>query len=218
MLPIDPIYFGWYKTLRILKNVILFTKLVRNKMHGKSRNYTCNVCEGEEVTDQEAEMMLYRYETKVIKKTLKSEKIKQFTEEDGILYHQGRHSAENPFRSEDLDEIPFLDFYVFSGKVPVILIDSPILYSLVMAVHTRIKPHSGIEISVKTISNKVKVVDNIRALLKRVKSDCTRCSLILKKTVGDESSPKSQNNVSSSILFYHDRYCIWISWSCLQEL
>ena len=37
-LPIDPIYFGWFKTLRILKNVILFTKLVRHKMHGKSRN------------------------------------------------------------------------------------------------------------------------------------------------------------------------------------
>ena len=189
VLPIDPIYFGWYKTLRILKNVILFTKLVRHKLHGEVRSFTCSVCEEEEVTDQEAEMMLFRYETKIVKKTLKPEKIKQFTEEDGILYHQGRLSAENPFRSEDLDGIPFLDFYEFSDKVPVILIDSPVLYSLVMAVHTRVKPHSGIEISVKTISNKVKVVGNIRSLLKRVKSDCTKCSLILKKTVELEMSP-----------------------------
>ena len=45
--------------MRILKNVILFTKLVRHKMHGKSRNYTRSVYEGEEVTDQEAEMTLY---------------------------------------------------------------------------------------------------------------------------------------------------------------
>ena len=92
---IDPVYFGWYKTLRILKNVIRFSRLTK-----------------------------------------------------------GRITAENPFRMMDLDNVPFLDFHELTGKVPVVLVDSPILFSYIMAVHTRIHPHAGVERTVKTISNK----------------------------------------------------------------
>ena len=65
---IDPIYFGWYKTLRILKLVIKFTKIIRHKLHQGYRNTSCHICNKEEITNWDAEQVLFRHETQVVKK------------------------------------------------------------------------------------------------------------------------------------------------------
>ena len=174
---IDPIYFGWFKTLRILKLVIKFTKIIQHRKHQTSKNKSCHICNNEELKDWDAEQVLFKYETQVVKATMKPEKLKAFKEQEGILYHQGRITSKNPFRIKDLDQVPFLDIHEFPGKVPVVLVDSPVLYSLLLAIHTKIGPHAGTEITVKLISNKVKVQGNLRSLVKRVKADCTKCAL-----------------------------------------
>ena len=98
-----------------------------------------------------------------------------------VLYTFKVGSEENPFWTHDLEKIPFLDVHEFTGKVPVLLVDSPILYAYILAIHTRILPHAGVEIRMKTLSKKFKVQGNVKGLIKRIRGDCTRCSMILKK-------------------------------------
>ena len=61
------------------------------------------------------------------------------------------------FKFADLDFVPFLDVHEITGHLPVVLSDSPILYSYMMMIHlTRIQ-HAGVNITVKTVSNKINV-------------------------------------------------------------
>ena len=104
---IDPVYFGWFRTLRILKTVLKFIKAIRHKSHKSFKLSSCHLCCEEQIADWEAEQILVRYESDVIKGSLKLEQRKMYTELDGILYYQGRITAENPFKTMDLDEVPF---------------------------------------------------------------------------------------------------------------
>ena len=124
----------------------------------------------------------------MIRDTLKPALLKNFRDQDRIIYFQGRITEENPFRTYDIENIPFLDVHEFTGKVPVLLVDSPILYAYILAIHTRILPHAGIEMTMKTLSKKFKVQGNVRRLIKKIRSDCTRCAMILKKRVKLEMS------------------------------
>ena len=84
------------------------------------------------VLEEDAERSLFRYKTKVIKKTMKPELVQEFEEIDGILYYQGRISLENQLKTQDLDRCKFLDFIEIGQPVPVFLEDSPVLYSYIM--------------------------------------------------------------------------------------
>ena len=73
---IDPIYFGWFKTLRILKLVVKLRKIIQHRKHQTNKNNSCYICNNEELKD--AEQVLFRYETQVVKATVKPEKLKAF--------------------------------------------------------------------------------------------------------------------------------------------
>ena len=106
------------------------------------------------IQDKDAETVLFRCEANVIRETLKPAILKNFRDQDGIIYFQGRITKENPFRTYDIENIPFLDVHDFTGKVPVLLVDSPILYTYILAIYTRILPHAGVEITMKMLSKK----------------------------------------------------------------
>ena len=133
------------------------------------------------IQDNDAEAVLVGYESAVIRDTIKPGSLKNFRDQDGIIHIFPRITEENPFRTHDLEKIPFLDVHEFTGKVPVFLVDSPILYAYILAIHTRILPHAGVEMTTKNLSKKFKVKGNVRGLIKRIRSDCSRCSMILKK-------------------------------------
>ena len=177
---VDPIKFGWFRTLRIIKYILKFIQVLKVR---KSPSI-----QPTRIQDCDAESVLLMYESAVIRDTLKPDLLKRFRDQNGIIYYQGRITEENPFQIHDLEKIPFLDIHEFTGKVPVLLVDSPILYAYIMAIHTKILPHAGVEITMKTLSKKFKVQGNVRGLIKRIRSDCTRCAMILKKTVELEMS------------------------------
>ena len=93
-----------------------------------------------------------------------------------MLYFHGRMTEENTYRIQDLDNVPFIDVHEFTGKVPVLLVR---LHH--GAIH-RVLPHAGIESTMKVLSKIFKAKGNVSARLKRFKANCTRCSIILKKT------------------------------------
>ena len=68
------------------------------------------------------------------------------------------------------------------------MLDSPVLYSYIMVLHNKTLPHTGIEITMKELSKKFKVQGNVRGLIRSINKDCSRCNLILKKTVELEMS------------------------------
>ena len=154
---IDPIFHGWFKTIRIIQLVLKFVGVLLHRRNHTNRVVSCFICSKSSPSERDAVDVLMRYESLVIKATLKPEKLSLFKEVNGVLYYQSRITAENPFTTHDLDQVPFLDMYEFTGKIPVIMLDSPVLYSYIMALHTKILPHSGIEATMKELSRKFKV-------------------------------------------------------------
>ena len=167
---VDPIKFGWFKALRIIKLILNFEHNLKIKKNPG--------LQPTKIQDKDAKTVLVRCEGSVLRDTLKPALLKNFRDQDGIIYFQGRNTEENPFRTYDIENIPFLDVHEFTGKVPVFLVDSPIRYAYILAIHTRILPHAGVEIMMKTLSKKFKVQRNVRGLIKKIISDCTRCSMI----------------------------------------
>ena len=103
--------------------------------------------------------------------------------DEGRVYDEGRLSPEYQFRSQDLDQVGFLDTHVIVGRIPVVLPDSPVLYSYLMYVHVKTSIHASLETTVKEVYRKMRVVKGLRWLVKRVIADCVKCRLIEKKTL-----------------------------------
>ena len=73
------------------------------------------------VLKENAEISLFRYKTKVIKKTMQPKLVQEFEEMDEILYYQGRIAQENQLKTQDLDGCKFLDFIEIGQPVPLVL-------------------------------------------------------------------------------------------------
>ena len=72
-----------------------------------------------------------------------------------------------------------------------------------MMIHlTRIQ-HSGIDITIKAISNKMFVPEKLGAVVKKVGMDCSMCRIILKKTSELQMAEHPESRTILAPLFYH---------------
>jgi len=152
---------------------------------------------------KQAKNYIFKYETQVALKSLSPKQLKKYPLRDGILYFFGRLSKDNPFKFKDLDNIPFLDSHEISGPLPIMLIDSPFLYSMIMYIHCRKLPHAGVEITVKEIFKHVLVHGGVRRMIRRIKEDCTTCRILDRKTVELEMSTHHQSCTTIAPPFYN---------------
>ena len=190
---VDPVSWGWLRSLRIMSLIIAFPQLLSHRTHTESPKISCNLCisgKGFDPRDffQLAREEFFRCESKVVKSSLSSKQLSKYKIINGIYYFIGRLAKENPFRFKNLDSVPFLDTHSFAGPLPVVLVDSPILYSLIMNIHCKKLPHAGVEITVKEVFKEVMVPGGLRRLIKRIKEDCTTCRLLERKVVEIEMS------------------------------
>ena len=110
------------------------------------------------------EKVFFLYESRVIRQSFKPEQIKKFECIDGVLCYRSRFMDKTQFKFADLDFVPFLDAHEITGNLPVVLSDSPILYSYIMMIHfTRIQ-HAGVDVTVKVVSNKMFVPEKLGAV------------------------------------------------------
>ena len=65
--------------------------------------------------------------------------------------------------------------------VPVVLEDSPILYSYIMWIHNKINPHAGAEATKRDVCKEMKVPKGLKKLVKRITLDCVKCRIKTKK-------------------------------------
>ena len=112
---------------------------------------------------------------------MKPDQIQEYDEIDGILFYQGRIAPENQLKTQDLDGCKFLDFMEISQPVPVVLEDSPILYSYIMWIHNKINPHAGAEATKRDVCKEMKVPKGLKKLVKRITLDCVKCRIKTKK-------------------------------------
>ena len=133
------------KTIRILNIVLKFKECITHKtFHGYSV-VDCRRCQETERKDprenhQKSKDILFKNESKLITETLSSKRLSKFMEKEGILYFRSRVSNENPFKFKDLDRIPFFDAKIIRNPLPVVLNDSPLLYSLVIFIGSKTSP------------------------------------------------------------------------------
>ena len=117
---------------------------------------------------EKAEQYFFSWESERVKRTLKPTEIQKFIVDEGRVYDKGRLSPEYQIRSQDLDQVGFLDKHVIVGRIPVVLLDSPVLYAYLMYVHMKTSIHASLETTVKEIHRKMRVVKGLRWLVRRV--------------------------------------------------
>ena len=135
---LDPVEFGWFKSIHILKHVVIFTMKLKHFCFHTCRavqEESCHYCNPPpNMTDsfldakvhEQVENYLFRQKTLHIKLMMPKKKLDRLVLKDDILYFSGRLSEENPFRFRDLDSLPFLDSHEITGLLPVVLSDSPV--------------------------------------------------------------------------------------------
>ena len=128
-----------------------------------------------------AKQFLSRKCTEEVKSLQPQSKWKQYIESDGILYCGGRLSTLDHITTvEDLNTRikPFYEEIHYLN--PVAHVSSPIIYSLMIHLHTSLQ-HCGVE---RLLGNTWKVfyVEGARSLAKRIRKDCIACKIKLRKT------------------------------------
>ena len=107
-LEVDPVLHGWAKALRLINYLLALPKRLKHKLH-LVPDQNCQICEVGDmkwdptVFEEGGERSLFRYETKVIKKTMKPEQVQKFEEID----YQGIIAQENQLKTQDLDDLNF---------------------------------------------------------------------------------------------------------------
>ena len=184
---IDIIGLGWFRARRNIAKLIKFGRLWRHKTH-KSQHPSCAECTGTKIeglhaVEQDVDSVLFRHESLVIKSSFPKKKLVQFVEDSGILYYCGRFDDNSIFSQVDLDAVQFLDAPECFGRKPVVLVDSEIFYAYLIAVHMTITPHTGNAATARQINRRMFIPSNANRIIQKLRNDCSKCRLLMKKTV-----------------------------------
>ena len=205
---IDIIGLGWFRTRRRIAAALRTLRVWKHKAIHRTPLENCPGCELKISPDLhevelEVDAVLFRHESKFIKKEISSKKLQQFVEEEGILYYRGRFSENNVLSKIDLDKVEFLDAPVCLGKKPVVWHDSEIFYAYLVAVHMIIAPHSGNAATARHIANRMFIPHNSQRWIQKLRNDCSKCQIILKKTVEVEMKKHHFARTMIAPVFYN---------------
>ena len=127
---------------------------------------------------------MFRMESARIRSELPPMKLDRFQDQGGILWSMGRFDRSTKLRCVDLEmDLPFYDESEIAPVVPVVRDSSGLFHAYVMHVHLKVRPHSGVELTVKEINRKMFIIGNPRRVVAGVRKDCTKCRRIRLKTV-----------------------------------
>ena len=192
---VDVIQLGWLRSLKRLSYIMKFASLFQHKSHLNKNimlKENCCICttsattqdpiEQDKIYYLKAKQYLFRQESIRIKSIMTKQKLAQFTENDGILYYESRLNQANQICQSDLDINVFYDNAEFNTMLPVVLSDSEIFFAFAVHVHHKVRPHAGIELTLKEISKTMMVLNNPRRVIQCIRKHCPRCRIISKRT------------------------------------
>ena len=124
-------------------------------------------------------MLEKRAETLIFRKksaTLRTLPPSIFQNQDGIYWSTGRFASSARFKCEDVDmDLTFYYDSQIALVIPVVRDSSKLFHAYTMHVHLKIRPHSGVETSMKEINRKMFLLGNPRRVVTGVRKDCSKC-------------------------------------------
>ena len=126
------------------------------------------------VFQAKAKLALFRQETRVTMSRMTNKKQKEYKLDQDILWFTGRLSEMNSIRVNDLDFESFFDNVEIKSILPVVDSDSPLFYALVVYIHTKVRPHSGVEVTLRDVSKHMHVITNPHIIIQHINKDCTK--------------------------------------------
>ena len=202
---VDFKHHGFKSALLILANVFRFIQRIKLKLHNKGKHINCDICDYEknkidrsyinkfevlctksnalpELGPSSYEMWTaWTYTCKLLSKevsntTSKSKLDSYIRDESEILKSGGRLS----YPELDVDNSELAVFENTSFIAPVALVTNPVIISLALHLHWEILNHPGIELHLGYMLSIVHV-ERLRTLIKKIRTSCIRCRLLLKK-------------------------------------
>ena len=131
-----------------------------------------------------AENLMFRLESAAIQKKLPPAKISNFKYHEGILWSTGRFDSLARFKCEDVElDLPFYNNSSIALVVPVVRQESLIFHSYALFIHLKVRPHSGVETTMREIYKKMFIIGNPPRKVARIRKDCAKCRRIHLRTV-----------------------------------
>jgi hypothetical protein len=208
------ITLGWQKTRRMISNLIKgirYWKHTTDQSQKGKCNDTCYVCSTVQWSEadkgiallDEADKVMFRYETKKIREEMPKEKTKHFVLMNDIFYNNSRLDPKNQFTTRDLDTEVFFDSYEFSGMCPIVRPTSEFFFAYVMYVHTKVRPHAGSEITLKEVNKKMYIPSNAKYFIDSIRNDCAKCKMLAKKTIRVGMAKHHESRTMITPIFYN---------------
>ena len=150
-----------------------------------------------------AEHLMFKKESDIITKVLSPQHLERFQKQDGIWWSTGKFDSSTRFKCEDVEgDLPFYDDNIISLVVPVVRDKSGIFHAYAMHVHLKVRPHAGIEATMREIYLKMFVLGNPRRIVSRIRKDCTKCRRIHLKTIELKMAQHTQERALIAPPFY----------------
>jgi hypothetical protein len=108
---------------------------------------------------------------------------KKFHFKDGVWYASQRLQKQGALDVCDLDFSLFYDSHDINKVLPVMLVKSNLFLALLRDVHFRELPHAGVEATLARIRQYYFPVGHPRRTISRLRESCSKCHIMLKKTV-----------------------------------
>ena len=183
--PVDLVFFGWKKSLRILARVLYFIRKIRHLSSNCPEK--CMFCKLSALPlsscENLAEKFIFRQETYQILKEQPQTSLKKFRLEDGILYHDGRVNEDHPFDLRDVEYDVMFDTQDLLTSTYVVRPKSKVFQAYLAHTHLHLVPHSGNLRTERILMQKLFPIGRFKHIIAKVRDDCTACRIISKKTV-----------------------------------
>ena len=150
----------------------------------------CKLCQSSDHIDlkemdthftHQAEELLFSEESREILATTPPRKLSQFIVKENRVYYESRLTAETTTKDVDVDV--FFDSSQFKPVLPVIRAESELFFALAIHTHLNVRPHCGVETTLREICQIAWPINNPRRCLQKIRKDCTKCRLIAKRTL-----------------------------------
>ena len=139
--------------------------------------------------------------TQEVKANQSQKQVEKFELHDSVLWFGGRLKHEDNVTSEDVDADAFYDGGTISFCSPVVMSTSAIFYSFAMFVHWFVMPHMGIESTLREILKRFHVI-NPRPVLSKMRGDCKKCRILIKKTAELEMAQHDRSRYTIAPPYY----------------
>ena len=180
---VDMVRLGWFKAQKIVAIIAHGLHKWMNAALASTRTPIWVTESNKTKLREQADTIIFQHETRMLKRTLPAAKLAKFREQNKILYYPGRLAEDKPFQFKDLDALPFLDKTEIIAITPVVSSSSEIFFAFLMAVHLKIRPHVGNTTTLREIAKKMFVTPFPMQVVRQIRLDCTKCRLIIHKTI-----------------------------------